>query len=711
LFLFIGPLLLCSAHVFSQSVKVLPLGNSLTKGVYCTNGTIGTCTTLPDNQMVGYRKQLHTLLAGAGYIPDFVGNEVAGWSVFDEYTHAGYPGITAAGLATKLNDNSNYLLNSTQPDIVLLEIGTNDIQAGITHVAEVGNILNEINEYESSSGKPVLVFISKVIRHRQGYGDATMLNNYNTFNSNLYNLYTTRKGAGDLIEWLDVGSTLNYQGEPAGDMKDELHPNQAGYDKMAQQWFNAIHAYNSAPVVASIPAQYTEEGNAFGTLALDGYVSDIETSDADIAWTLASTPVHLNVSVGSGRQLAVSPKDANWSGSENITMIATDKGKTLAGLRKSASVTIQFVVQPVNDVPVILLQKRIPAVNEENSLSLSLSDLEVEDIDNMPGELSLQVLAGASYSFSGLSVTPAADFNGELSVLVRVLDPLGASESFPFLINVTPVNDIPVIQTAANLVKNEDTSFELILGNYTVSDPDNFYPADFSLQISNGSHYTRNGSIITPEKDYNGEIEVPVTVSDGLDQSNQFLHEITISPVNDPPTLNIPSEREAYTGDYFELQITASDVDGDDLILAAPLKPLWLTFNNVSGLLNGTPGSQFVGENSVTVSVNDGSETIDSLLVLTVFPKSGLADMNENGIWAIISPVPATRFVTIRFASPQAGLAHFSLKDLAGQLISTCTISKIEQTDCYFEEGIAPGIYLYELTDGTHYQAGKILIR
>jgi len=247
----------------------MPLGNSLTKGSYCLNGDIAQCISQThDSMIIGYRYQLYSMMKLSGFNFDFVGNELHGCSKsdFTDCNHAGYSGIWSTSLANKLSENNKYLLTINQPDIILLEIGTNDIYGGSTSTAGVNNILNIIDDYETSSGKDVLVLLSRVIKFTAGTFRAELVS---TFNNNLWSLYTTRKNNGDLIEWLDIGQNIdNRLITNGGDMMDQLHPGQDGYDKMAVQWYSVINSLNQRPVASPVPQQFTGQGENFSLINL-----------------------------------------------------------------------------------------------------------------------------------------------------------------------------------------------------------------------------------------------------------------------------------------------------------------------------------------------------------------------------------------------------------------------------------------------------------
>ena len=57
-------------------------------------------------------------------------------------------------------------LNTHQPDVVLLHIGTNDITWGDQDANEVNDILNVIDNYEADSNKSVTVVLALIINRR-----------------------------------------------------------------------------------------------------------------------------------------------------------------------------------------------------------------------------------------------------------------------------------------------------------------------------------------------------------------------------------------------------------------------------------------------------------------------------------------------------------------------------------------------------------------
>jgi VCBS repeat-containing protein len=189
---------------------------------------------------------------------------------------------------------------------------------------------------------------------------------------------------------------------------------------------------NEAPVVSEIPDQTVNEGDGFVTISLDGYVSDEDNTDGEITWTYRGN-AELMVSIDPSRVVTIGIPDENWNGSETITFRAADPD----GLFGEDSAV--FTVTAVNDVPRIT-GPTSASIAENTELTISLSDLTVEDPDNdYPSDFSLTVFDGANYTRVNNTIAPVLDFVGMLTVSVSVND--GAAESPVFDLSVEVLKD------------------------------------------------------------------------------------------------------------------------------------------------------------------------------------------------------------------------------------------------------------------------------
>ena len=183
-----------------------------------------------------YCKQLlYLLLTRAGHKIDFVGSQSDGLLNDFDMDHEGRGGVTAEYIRDSIIDpqgNTGWLYDSPA-DVILLHIGRNDIsyvQKTSEIVFEIGGILDKIDAYETAEGVSIKVVLAKII------GVTTDNTATEALNSAIEDLYNSRTTTGDNLALVDMYSALNY----ASDLYDEEHPNTAGYNKMANVWFDAL---------------------------------------------------------------------------------------------------------------------------------------------------------------------------------------------------------------------------------------------------------------------------------------------------------------------------------------------------------------------------------------------------------------------------------------------------------------------------------------
>ncbi|MBN1950908.1 MAG: T9SS type A sorting domain-containing protein [Bacteroidales bacterium] len=612
---------LISGAAFSQDdeIKILPLGNSLTYGYY--NGTV------LDGNRIGYRKKLYDLLNASGYNFDFVGHQYTGNFLFPDAENGGTLGIHDEELADVmsygyyLNDgwdkvdvvypNQPYL-NVYPADIILLHIGTNDWindEYYLHQVDDLHELFDAVDDYETSHNTEVLVIVAKIINAKNSFGDCSgNLTDWRVtfYNQQLTTVVNERIAAGDKVKLIDMqcGAGIDYY----SDMLNLNHPNQTGYDKMGQHWFNEIDNIHTAPVITSFSFDDAGQGESFPQIDLDNHVSDDYTVDANIEWTLETTPANYNVSIDVNHVLTVTPKSSSWIGSEAITFVATDKGRYIEKLHKSASITVTFNTIDINEQPVILSQLTSFNLNEDEGFVISLTDLEIED-DDPSTNWTLNVKAGDHYSYSGTTITPEQDWDEQILVNVTVSDLEEESEVFQVLATYNPVPDAPVINSVGPFTISEDNSRTITLSDIGYTDPDS-EAGDLTITLLAGSNYTVNGTTITPDANYFGALSVGVRLQDLTLYSNTVYASINVTAVNDAPEITSVPDTLIGDGsnDFYEYQIIAYDVDTEDVLDYTVLaKPAWLTFSE-SGLLSGSPVGH-LGNHPISLGVSDGTVT------------------------------------------------------------------------------------------------------
>ena len=203
-------------QAFPTPVKIMPLGDSITVG---TPG------------LEGYRRSLSLSLSSSGFSVDFVGSQKNG--TFDDNDNEGHLGY----YANEIRDNVIGWINTNPADIVLLHIGTNDIQDGqnaAAVVAEVAAILDNIKQWEYDHSQSVTVILARIILRCD---DPSWNATTKIFNDALQTMAQTRIASGEKIIVVDMENALNYTTDMTS---DGIHPNYAGYVKMAEVWYNAL---------------------------------------------------------------------------------------------------------------------------------------------------------------------------------------------------------------------------------------------------------------------------------------------------------------------------------------------------------------------------------------------------------------------------------------------------------------------------------------
>jgi len=203
------------------AVRVMPLGDSITYGQ-------GSPTES------GYRKPLWDMVAErqTRYTVRFVGSQSNG--DLPQPRNEGHPGYTIDQIRSGLDD----WLAAASPDVVLLHIGINDLnhQVDVTHAPDrLAALIDQI--YADRPG--VSVVLMGLIPTTEGLRSQTA-----AYNERAAALQRTEQERGRAF-WYVAPPALT-----SAEMADALHPNDAGYQRLAQAFFPAL----STAVAQRLPA-------------------------------------------------------------------------------------------------------------------------------------------------------------------------------------------------------------------------------------------------------------------------------------------------------------------------------------------------------------------------------------------------------------------------------------------------------------------------
>ena len=137
------------------------------------------------------------------------------------------------------------------------------------------------------------------------------------------------------------------------------------------------------------------------------------------------------------------------------------------------------------------------------------------------------------------TVTPDADFNGDIDLSFDVSDGTATIESGIDL-TVNPVNDLPSAEDVGYTIDEDGTltfTDEQLLSGASDIDGDTLSISDVSYSGAEGV-FTDNGDgtyEFTPNENFNGEVSLDFTVSDGNGGTADANIDVTVNDINDAP--------------------------------------------------------------------------------------------------------------------------------------------------------------------------------
>jgi hypothetical protein len=375
-----------------------------------------------------------------------------------------------------------------------------------------------------------------------------------------------------------------------------------------------VNNTNDAPVITSSPITSVNVGTPYSyTLT----VTDVDVED-DITMTAVTLPSWLTFT------WTANSKTATITGTPSNSNV----GANLIDIRISdGTVTIHnnytLTVIAANTPPVITGQNPL-SVNEDQSLTILKSDLLITDVDNNLSDITIAVQAGTNYTFSGNTITPSANFSGQLNVNVKARDLEDESQAYPVIVTVNAVNDAPVITSAHSTYGEVGSEYVYTL---TVTDADagdaitmvaQTLPSWLIFSWTPGSKTaTLSG---TPSSSNLGANPVDISIYDG----HVTVHEsysINVNGVNNGPvitgqiTLSV-EEDHSITIEKSDLTIEDIDSPSSDIAIVVQDGANYTVIGNTV-----TPDANFNGQLSVNVIAHDLSEDSPTFpVIITVNP-------------------------------------------------------------------------------------------
>ncbi len=126
-----------------------------------------------------------------------------------------------------------------------------------------------------------------------------------------------------------------------------------------------------------------------------------------------------------------------------------------------------------------------------------------------------------------------------------------------------------------------------------------------------------------------GEHTFTISLQDGTVTVDTDIT-LTVANVNDAPTLTSSTTASATEDEAYTYTITGEDIDGDALTFTVSNLPSWLSFDGTD-LITGTPTNDEVGEHTFSISLQDGTVTVDTDVIFTVTNVNDAPELSQVG--------------------------------------------------------------------------------
>ncbi len=396
----------------------------------------------------------------------------------------------------------------------------------------------------------------------------------------------------DTVELSILGTTLTVLTDAnAGDSEIVINVIVSDNEDTDTETFSVFtQNLNDAPSTQSLSFELNEDSQL--SLAPQGSDPDGD----ELSFSLVSLPE--NGSLESNNGLFIYTPNNDFVGTDYFTYLAND------GEYDSDVSTVNITINNVNDQPALMaIDDRL--IEEGQSIEIELN---ADDIDGdaltysaiTDGDVVVDILGNI------LTISPLDEnFNGDIGVLVSVSDGQ-LEDSYSFILSYLPINDVPQISLIPNVNILEDAAFVYLVDAFDLDGDDII----FSVEVDDNAIASIQGNLltITPNQNYNGEINATVSVSD--EEYTVFSSfSIQVLPVNDAPIIPAIVGQIALEDVEFQFNIEVEDIDNDNHTFSVSMDTTFVSYQLNGNSITIQPMGDWYGEILVSVSASDGEYT------------------------------------------------------------------------------------------------------
>jgi len=308
--------------------------------------------------------------------------------------------------------------------------------------------------------------------------------------------------------------------------------------------------------------------------------------------------------------------DTNYNGEITLSYEISDGTELVA-------VTAIQMVTPVNDAPVVSAPIALVDIEKNSGSVLITAEQLLANASDVDGDtLSVANLSASAGTLvdnmdGTWSLTPDTNYTGEITLSYEVSDgtEMVAASAIQMVISIvisSPVILTDVAEDSGSIL----ITVEQLLANASDINGDILTVANLTTTAGTLVDNMNGTWSLTPDTNYNGEILLNYSVSDGMQVVDTSALQL-VTPVNDAPVVSAPvvlADLVENSGSVLitaeQLLVNASDVDGDTLTVANLSASAGTLVDNMDGTWSLTPDANYIGEITLNYDVSDGTEMV-----------------------------------------------------------------------------------------------------
>ena len=300
--------------------------------------------------------------------------------------------------------------------------------------------------------------------------------------------------------------------------------------------------------------------------------------------------------------------NANFFGADKFNYTISD------GKGGNATAQVSVTVNPVNDLPIAVNDVATTLQNKAVVINVIANDTDVEKDPLFVSAITIQPAHGTSTinNKSTITYSPQTGYSGTDSFAYQVSDGNGGNSTATVFVNVTPVNESPVV-TILQPTNGSKFAFgsSVAFSGQAIDPGDGNISSILTWQSSIDGSLGTGSNIVAPSLS-EGVHTITASAVDSGQLSNSSSIKIFVNKVNHPPVA-APDHFKTNEDTSVNMNVIANDSDADnDLISITGIKSNPANgkaiVNSNNNTITYSPDPNFNGQDSLKYTITDSHE-------------------------------------------------------------------------------------------------------